>query len=219
MIEVEADGFLFRFENAIEAYVFDEKDRQNPNFHKPPMKAVDIIAEFENDYVFIEIKDFEDPQLYNTLQYFSEEENKIRKDHFKWLKNYLKYKYRDTFLCRHAEQKVDKPIRYICLLVNFDNPLSLRLQQALRSELPVGMKSRKWVKEIARGCVVVNLEKWNEKFSKWPVQRLSSSVRSDSQVPQEQSSAFTTTVTVRSNNDIDSATLAVSESAGAALDS
>ena len=218
MIEVEADGFLFRFEDAIEAYVFDEKDKANPYYHSPPTKAVDVIAEFESDYVFIEIKDFDDPQLYNTLQYFSEEENRIRKDHFKWLKNYLKYKYRDTLLCRHAEQKADKPIRYVCLLVNFDNPLNLRLQQALRSELPVGRKSRRWVKEIASGCVVVNLEKWNERFSKWPVQRLSSSVSSDSQVSQEQSFAFTLTPTVGSNNDVDPVTVAVPESAGAALD-
>ena len=43
---VEADGFEFRFEDALDAFVFDETDSTKPTFHGAPMKGVDIVAEF-----------------------------------------------------------------------------------------------------------------------------------------------------------------------------
>jgi hypothetical protein len=182
------------------------------------MKAVDIVAEFANDYLFVEIKDFDDPQICNVLFSSSEEEDEARKKHFKWLKNYLKYKYRDTFLCRHAEQKVDKSIHYVCLLVNFDNALNTRVKNALHPELPVGKNSRRWLGEIARSCNVVNLEKWNQNFPRWPVQRLTSSVNTDTQVSQETTSPLSVAGTVIANNDVEPATIAVFESAEAIVD-
>ena len=46
MIIVKTDGIEIRFEDAIEALVFDERDKDKPTFHGAPMKAVDIVAEF-----------------------------------------------------------------------------------------------------------------------------------------------------------------------------
>jgi hypothetical protein len=134
------------------------------------MKAVDIVAEFPNDYIFVEIKDFHDPETYDTEDFTNEEEQKEKRKHFKWLKNYLKYKYRDTYLFRHAEQKVDKPIHYICLLT-FDNALNITMQKALKKELPVGRTSRRWKQELVKSCQVVNMNMWNKNFPKWPVNR------------------------------------------------
>ncbi len=167
-MKIEADGFSFDFTDAIHVFVFDEKDKSKATYHGLPMKAVDIVAELSEAYVFVEMKDFDDPAMYEALSTDTEETLKEKRDHFKWLKNYLKYKYRDTYLFRHAEQKVDKPIHYICLLT-FDNALNTALQKALRKELPVGLASRRWKREIVTSCQVVNIAKWNENFPKWPV--------------------------------------------------
>ena len=103
---VETDGFSFDFTDALDAYVFDEKDPAEPRFHGLPMKAVDIVVELEEKYLYIELKHMDDPDQYNIRADVTDEKRKA----FKWLKNYLKYKYRDTFLARYAEEKVDKPI-------------------------------------------------------------------------------------------------------------
>ncbi len=170
MIKVEADGFIFHFEDAIEAFIFDEKDRTKTTFHGVPMKGVDIVAEFEAAYVYVELKDYDDSSVYDVLGAATEGEKNSRQDSFRWLKNYLKYKFRDTYLFRHAEHKVEKPIHYVCL-VTFDNALNSLMQKALKRELPVGKVSRRWVEALASSCHVVNLEKWNESFPKWPVKR------------------------------------------------
>ncbi|WP_373532865.1 hypothetical protein [Vampirovibrio sp.] len=168
---VEADGFQFRFSDAIDAFVFDEKDKTKITFHGAPMKGVDIVAEFESAYVYVEMKDYEAPLIYDLVNGVTEDEIHARQDSFKWLKNYLKYKYRDSYLYRYAEQKVEKPVHYVCL-ITFDNALNSRMQKALKQELPVGRASRRWVKDIVSSCQVVNIEKWNENFPKWPVKRL-----------------------------------------------
>ena len=168
---VEADGFRFRFEDAMDAYVFDEPDRTKPTFHGAPMKGVDIVAEFEKAYVYIEMKDYDDQSIYNIPDATDDEERQSRQASFKWLKNYLKYKFRDSYLYRYAEHKVEKPVHYVCLLT-FDNALNSRMQKSLKRELPVGKASRRWVQALAQSCHVVNVEKWNENFPKWPVTRL-----------------------------------------------
>jgi len=167
-MKIDADGFHFDFTDALDVFVFDEKDRTMPTYHGVPMKAVDLVAEFPDTYVFVEMKDFDDPDIYNQELAENEEEVREKRNHFKWLKNYLKYKYRDTYLFRHAENKVDKPIHYICLLT-FDNALNTTMQKALWRELPVGLASRRWTREIVKSCHVVNLARWNENFPKWPV--------------------------------------------------
>ena len=168
---VEADGFEFCFEDALDAFVFDETDSTKPTFHGAPMKGVDIVAEFADAYVYVELKDYDDPSMYDVRGAATEDETNSRQASFKWLKNYLKYKFRDSYLYRHAEQKVDKPVHYVCL-ITFDNALNSRMQKSLKQELPVGKASRRWVQALATSCHVVNLDKWNENFPKWPVTRL-----------------------------------------------
>jgi len=173
MISVITDGYEFCFEDALNAFVFDETDSSKPTFHGAPMKGVDIVAEFNNDYIFIELKDYDDPAIYDITQVSEDaNEKKARQDGFKWLKNYLKYKFRDSYLYRHAEQKVDKPIHYICL-TTFDNALNSRMQKILKRELPVGRASPRWTHELAKSCQVINMATWNKNFPKWPVTRLS----------------------------------------------
>ena len=171
---VEADGFEFRFEDALDAFVFDEKNSTKSTFHGAPMKCVDIVAEFAKSYVYVELKDYDDPSIYDISGTENDDAENSRQDKFKWLKDYLKYKFRDSYLYRHAEQKVEKPVHYVCL-ITFDNALNSRMQKSLKQELPVGKASRRWVQALATSCQVVNLDKWNENFPKWPVTRLSAS--------------------------------------------
>ena len=44
------------FTDALDVFVFDEKDKKKPTYHGQPMKAVDMIAEFPEAYVFVEMK-------------------------------------------------------------------------------------------------------------------------------------------------------------------
>lgn len=168
---IEADGFKFDFPDAIDAFVFDEKDTSKPTFHGAPMKGVDIVVEFEEAYVYVEMKDYDDSSMYDVRGATTDDEKRERQQSFKWLKNYLKYKFRDSYLYRHAEQKVEKPIHYVCL-ITFDNALNSLMQKSLKRELPVGKASRRWVQNLAKSCQVVNLDKWNENFPKWPATRM-----------------------------------------------
>jgi len=168
-MRVVSDGFQIDFRGAIEAFKFDDTDPASPHFHKAPMKAVDIIAEFKNEYVFVEIK----------TQYFPEDAEEIERltsvgqlpgqpAYFKWLKEYLKYKFRDSLLYRHAEGKLDKPVRYICLL-NVEDGLILKIKSDLKKELPVGLAGPRWKTGLAISCHVHNLASWRRNHPGWPV--------------------------------------------------
>lgn len=85
-MRVYADGFSFDFTDALDAFVFDEKDKTKPTYHGQPMKAVDIVAEFEDAYVFVEMKDFDNPAAYDTASFTTEDELSAKRAGFKWLK-------------------------------------------------------------------------------------------------------------------------------------
>ena len=55
------DGFSFNFPDAINAFKFDERDSTSNKFHGAPMKAVDAIVEFKDAYLFIEMKNYDEP--------------------------------------------------------------------------------------------------------------------------------------------------------------
>jgi hypothetical protein len=173
MIPVESDGFRFEFDSAIDAFVFDEKDTTKSTFHGMPMKGVDVVAEFEDAYIYVEIKEYNNERAseYDINNSSSQTELEQKRKHFKWLKEYLKYKFRDSYLYRHAEGKVDKPIHYICLLT-FDNALNSKFSKSLKQELPVGSKSIRWNISLAKSCQVLNVDRWNQCFPKWPVTRI-----------------------------------------------
>jgi hypothetical protein len=171
---VRTSGFEFQFPDAIDAFVFDETDKSKPTFHGAPMKAVDIIAEFTTSYIFVEIKEFPDT---SSIEVTNTQTNEARTEHqnrYNRLKDYLKYKYRDSYLYRHAEHKVEKPIHYICLL-NLENAQNSKIQKDLKQELPVAMVSNRWLRSIVESCQVVNYKNWNRNFPMWSLSRLEES--------------------------------------------
>jgi hypothetical protein len=165
---VESDGYRFDFTDAVDAFKFDETSTASQHFHGGFMKAVDVIAEFPNAYVFIELKEFTNIGRYNIL---SAAKTKWEVDNFREMKQALTYKYRDTCLYRYSEDLFNKQVHYICLL-NFDNALNLEMKAQLAKDLPVGLASVRWVRPIAQSCQVLNLTTWNRIFPKWPVRKV-----------------------------------------------
>lgn len=160
-MKIQADGFDFEFPDALDAFIFDETDRGSPNFHglSHAMKAVDMIVELENDDLFVEVKDFHRPDDYQEG------------GHFNHLRNSLKYKYRDTFLYRWAARKIDKPIRFLCLLT-LENGLITRMNREMRIQIPWGLPVPRWERLLPTACAVLNEERWNHNFPNWPVRRI-----------------------------------------------
>jgi len=169
---VSTDGWEFDFKDAIDAFVFDEKDKNKPNFHGVPMKAVDLLVELTEAYLLVEIKEYDDVSEFQWADTSIDDAlSKKRRDTYKWLKNYLKYKYRDSLLFRFAEEKVNKPIHYLCL-VNFDSPLNTILKKDLKQELPIGLVNKRWKMKLADSCQVLNENDWNRVFPKWQVRKI-----------------------------------------------
>ena len=82
----------------------------------------------------------------------------------------LKYKFRDSFVYRWAEDVAEKPIRYLCLL-SLDDALTARIAKDLNRELPCGRPIRRWNRDVVQSCIVLNLTAWNRNFPRWPVRR------------------------------------------------
>jgi hypothetical protein len=172
-MRIETDGFAFQFTDALDAFRFDEKDKTQPHFHgvSHAMKAVDLVVELPNDYLFIEVKDFHAADDYDFKSAIDSQQRKDRLAHFNHLREVLKYKFRDTWLYRWAQGKADKPVRYLCLLT-LDNAMLSVMNKELRHQLPVGLAGQQWVGAVAQSCVVLNMERWNANFPLWQVTRL-----------------------------------------------
>jgi len=174
-MKVRADGFEFEFPGALEAFIFDEKDKSQLHFHglSHAMKSVDLVVELPNDTLFIEVKDFHAPDDYDFLAAVTADERSKRHDCWMHLHKNLVQKFRDTWLYRWAEEGVGrsgKSVRYLCVLT-LDNGLLDVVKKKLKQELPTGCSGPRWQRELARTCVVVNPQRWNSSFPAWPLNR------------------------------------------------
>lgn len=174
-MKVRADGFEFDFPDALEAFVFDEKDKTNPRFHglSHAMKAVDLVVELPGDTLFIEVKDFHAPDDYNFKAAVTDDQRSERRQRLNHLHDVLMHKFRDTWLYRWSERAAgtsDKPVRYLCVLT-LDNGLLGTVRKELRQALPVGSAGPRWQRELATACEVLNPQRWNSAFPGWPLNR------------------------------------------------
>lgn len=163
------EKFEFDFPNAKALYKFDERDSLSPTFHGEPMQAVDVMAEFPNFQLWIEIKEFE-PSEIEAMKKEGDQQKKGNNVHNKaHLTNNLKHKFRDTFLSRYCENKLDTMIVYVCL-TNFDDALNGFYKKELQKQIPAGLASKRWSKQLLDKSLlmVVNKEAWQrnleEKF-------------------------------------------------------
>lgn len=163
------DGYEFDFPTAIDLYKFDETDKLAGNHYHGVtcFKAVDVMAEFPDKYVWIEIKTYSKEEIEEMHRERRLKTEKDKYHHVNWLRNNLIRKYRDTFIYRYCENKLDKPVFYVCLL-NFDDALLVNFRKDLRLMLPVGLKRpARWVRPMLddNHLFVVNEATWNRKLS------------------------------------------------------
>jgi hypothetical protein len=133
------------------------------------MKAVDFIIDFPDKYVFLELKDPDDPNARTkSKQKFIEE---FKSD---TLKSSLAKKYRDSFIYRWAQDKIDKPIYYYVIVCSksLKPPDYLILTEKLKKYLPLKY-DKAWRRQFASNCIVLNLSKWNEIFPDCKIRRVS----------------------------------------------
>ena len=151
----------FDFNGALDAFKFDEQNRSMPRFHglSHCMKAVDFIVEYKDYYLFVEIKNPTDTQRYRSSKDKSE------------LVKALTVKFRDTFIYRWAENKLDKPVRYQCL-VELDNAQVLFLMGQLKNQLPANKTPSRWSRKLIQLCAISNLKTWNKTYSGIQVKRV-----------------------------------------------
>lgn len=135
------------------------------------MKAVDFVVELPDHYLFVELKDPQNPRA--TARARKEFVGKLSSGE---LDQDLKYKYRDSFLYEWASRRANKPIDYLVLIAlsTLDEAHLLIRTEALARNLPKnGPGNRPWLRRIVRACAVFNVESWNRKLPQYPINRVS----------------------------------------------
>lgn len=179
---ISADGYTFRFgDDVVDAFVFDSKEHHGG---MNAMKAVDIIAEFPNEYLFIELKKYDaarggiefrcplwdDKSLIKDYCPLATNPGKRDKASVKRIAHDLRRKYCDTLLFCYAEDKLNKNVNYICVVEGCDSAQTLQLQEILKNAMPKGIPAdSRWVRPIVKNVAVVNVATWNasEKLNRY----------------------------------------------------
>jgi len=155
----------FDFSDAMNAIRFDDAALHG----KSTIKRVDFITEYEDRYIFLEVKDPDNPTAANP-QAFKEKlfSGNLIPD--------LAGKYRDSHWFHTLCDKAKKPIHYVVLLSMsaLDPALLLNKQDELCRCLP--MRHREWSEPSVASCVVLNLEQYKRQFGTHTVRRKSAGV-------------------------------------------
>ncbi len=145
------------------------------------MKAVDLVVELPDHYLFVELKDPQNPRATPLRRRdFAAELNSGELDAD------LKQKYRDSWLYEWASGRAEKPIDYLVLVAldTLDETQLLTRTEALARNPPQnGPDDQPWRRRIVRICAVVNLNSWNQRFPQHPVSRVSATDRNTGTVP------------------------------------
>lgn len=163
MTVLSEDDLEFDFSSAIAAIRFDDDTLHGS---KSTMKRVDFIVEYEDCFVFLEVKDPDNPAAANPEAF----RQKLLSGN---LIPDLAGKYRDSLWFHTLCGKAEKPIHYVVLLsmAALDPALLLNKQDELHRCLP--MNHRDWFKSFAQACVILNLEQYKRQFGTHAVHRKS----------------------------------------------
>lgn len=164
MTKLVENDLEFDFSDAISAIQFDDDSTHGNS----SMKRVDFIAEYEECYRFIEVKDPDVPNAENCDGFLEKFQSGV-------LVSGLAGKYRDSILFRVLSNKADKFFDYIVLLSmsSLEPALLLNKQDELHRSIP--HNHSQWHLPSARSCVILNLEQYKNKFGETSVRRLSES--------------------------------------------
>lgn len=173
MKSLNKEGFIIEFNDTVlDVIDFDSDDIHSPQYHglNHAMKAVDVIAEFPEECLFIEMKDYSMP---NAMRFRCPFQSKRLKDYceradensqLKKICADIRSKFYETFLYRYAEGKVSKPI-FCIALAKLDSAMLHRLNEQLKSQMPIGKACKRWRRELFCRFVAVDESMWNKLFS------------------------------------------------------
>lgn len=154
----------FDFETAINAIQFDLDEIHGTS----TAKRVDFIAEYDNCYRFIEVKDPDNPSATNPLAF-------VRKFQSENLVDSLAGKFRDSLFFRTlcADNDTSKDIEYIVLLSceAIEPAMMLAKQDILHRKIPI--QHAQWTKASAVKCVLLNLSQYKRIYGEQSVRRIS----------------------------------------------
>lgn len=161
----------------LDTYIFDDNEY---NGVRNRMKSVDVIAEFPNEYLFIELKNYQTgsiefrcplwdvKKLKKSICPLSTDDERRIPATIKRIAHDLRSKYFDTFIYLFAEDKLNKPVNYICVVEGCDSALTLRLNEILLQQIPKGIPEKtKWKRPIIKNIAVVNVDGWNKIFKRY----------------------------------------------------
>ncbi len=164
----QEDDLEVSFAGADHARKFDDEQRHGLLFS---MKAVDFIVELPDSFLFVEFKDPMHPSAMG-----SDVTEFVRRFQSGQLDSDFIYKFRDTFLYELASGRANKPIFYL-LLVTLDGqdaallgPRAIALNQKLPSGIP---STASWQRALVQGCLVLNIQTWQQHFPDFPINRIS----------------------------------------------
>lgn len=156
-MKLETEGYCFDFPSALSLAKFDD-----PSVHGMShcMKAVDVVAEFPDALLFIEIKAHEEHDI--DLQ---EAGRKVLQD----LRQSIVYKYRDSLLYQlcatsTAEEVMEKRLVYVCLF-DWHDPQKLQsFRDKTQQSFPTAKRGcpANWYRSFVDEYYVVNEEVWND---------------------------------------------------------
>ena len=162
MTKLSEDDLEFDFSDALDAFKYDDDELHAGH----NMQRVDFIAEYDECYRFIEVKDMDRPNPANPEAFM----NKFRDGS---LIKSLAGKYRDSYLFRTLEGRVNKDCDYIVLLAmsSLDPALILNKSDQLYKAIPI--QHRAFKQDAARSCIILNFEQYRQRFGEHSVIRLS----------------------------------------------
>lgn len=167
-MKVVSDGYQIKFYNAVQAYKFDEPNKNSPYYHglSHCMKAIDIYVEYEDKILFVEIKDY--------ASILDEIENK-GVSFWEKVQNDLVQKFRDSFLYCWAENKNIENVYYVVCIEGIPKKMGFfsYFRKKLRTQIPLINLPSRWKKKLATDCFVVSLNYWADPqkplFSLFPI--------------------------------------------------
>lgn len=169
-MKIYEDNLEFDFSDAISVRKFDDNNHHKLLDHG--MSAVDFIVELDSAYLFVEVKDPSNPK--GKCRNIEADRAKLTSNSHDYRENMklcLSKKFRDTFIYRWAENKIDKPIHFLTIMT-LEQPLLDNFVGNLRNVLPID-RAPCWQNYLVHSCHVLNIESWNRNFPKWHVQRIS----------------------------------------------
>ncbi|OUS21260.1 hypothetical protein A9Q95_07025 [Rhodobacterales bacterium 59_46_T64] len=162
MTTVQELDLELSFANAKAVIRFDD----NAYHAGSTIKRVDFIAEYDAYYLFVEVKDPDDPTAVKP-------EALAQKLNNGELVQSLAGKFRDTLFFRLAQGKNDLRVSYVVLLSmkSLDPALLLTKQDQLRRAIPI--RHADWADDCAASCIILNVEQWKRQFGEQSLRRIS----------------------------------------------